>query len=69
MKWIKCSDRMPDINTWVLVAIGGRVVISANYRQWEGAKTEKGRAPRFKDLRGIIRGVTHWMPLPEPPSE
>ncbi|MBY3727107.1 DUF551 domain-containing protein, partial [Escherichia coli] len=35
----------------------------------EYAKTQKGREPRFETLTGIWHGVTHWMPLPEPPQE
>lgn len=69
MEWIKCSERMPDIGKSVLVVINGKYVNSASYTQWDGAKTAKGRAPRFEDLRGIVYGVTHWMPLPEPPTE
>ncbi|EMR9403235.1 DUF551 domain-containing protein [Escherichia coli] len=69
MEWIKCSDRMPPIGSRVVVAINGKHVTCASYTQWEGAKTERGRAPRFEDLRGIVPGVTHWQPIPEPPSE
>ncbi|WP_411814041.1 DUF551 domain-containing protein [Cronobacter sakazakii] len=68
-EWIKCSDRMPEIGQRVLVATEGRSVNCASYRQWESAKTEKGRAPRFEDYRGTVYGVTHWMPLPAPPAE
>lgn len=65
--WIKCSERMPDVGSSVLVVIQGKYVHKGHYSQWTGAKTEKGRKPRFEDLRGILRDVTHWMPLPEPP--
>lgn len=69
MSWIKCSERMPEVDSRLLVVTHGKYVSAAAYRQWAGAKTEKGRAPRFEDLRGIVHGVTHWMPLPEPPTE
>lgn len=69
MEWIKCSEQMPEIDSRVLVALHGKYVQSATYRRWSGAKTEKGRAPRFEDLRGIVHGATHWMPLPAPPTE
>lgn len=69
MEWIKCSERMPEIGNRVIVTIEGKYVRCASYTQWDGAKTERGRAPRFEDLRRIVHGVTHWMPLPEPPSE
>lgn len=67
MEWIECSERMPDIGCRVMVAMHAKHVTVASYTQWLGSKTEKGRAPRFEDLRGIVYGVTHWMPLPEPP--
>ena len=60
---------MPGIDARVLVALHGKYVQSATYRQWSGAKTEKGRTPRFEDQRGIVYGATHWMPLPEPPTD
>ncbi|EHB0511572.1 DUF551 domain-containing protein [Escherichia coli] len=54
--WISCSERMPEIRQTVI--------------GWNGyAKTQKGREPRFEILTGIWHGVTHWMPLPEPPQE
>lgn len=66
--WIACADRMPEIEDRVLVVTYGKYVSAARYTQWEGAKTAKGRAPRFEDLRGIVYNVTHWMPLPSPPA-
>lgn len=69
MEWIKCSESMPGIDARVLVALHGKYVQSTTYRQWSGAKTEKGRTPRFEDQRGIVYGATHWMPLPEPPTD
>lgn len=67
--WIKCGERMPDLGAQVLIVIAGKYVSSATYISWKEAKTEKGRTPRFEDFRGIVRRVTHWMPLPEPPED
>ncbi|KAF6596661.1 DUF551 domain-containing protein [Cronobacter sp. EKM101R] len=67
--WIPCSERMPEIGNRVIVTIEGKYVRCASYTQWDGAKTERGRAPRFEDLRGIVYGVTHWMPLPAAPGK
>ncbi len=66
--WIKCSERLPDVGSSVLVVIQGKHVHKGRYSQWTGAKTEKGRKPRFEDLRGILRDVTHWMALPAAPK-
>ncbi|EEJ4033378.1 DUF551 domain-containing protein [Salmonella enterica subsp. enterica serovar Hadar] len=63
--WISCSDRMPDNDESKPIAIFtgkclGQGMFVATYDDdgffdyWEGME---------------IIGVTHWMPLPEPPQE
>lgn len=66
--WIRCSDRMPEIRQTV-IGWNGYAVRQCVYTRNEYAKTQKGREPRFETLTGIWHGVTHWMPLPEPPQE
>ncbi len=66
--WISCSERMPEIRQTV-IGWNGYAVRQCVYTRNEYAKTQKGREPRFEILNGIWRGVTHWMPLPEPPQE
>ncbi|HFD2778848.1 TPA: DUF551 domain-containing protein [Escherichia coli] len=66
--WISCSERMPEIRQTV-IGWNGYAVRQCVYTRNEYAKTQKGREPRFEILTGIWRGVTHWMPLPEPPQE
>ncbi|MCK2360516.1 ead/Ea22-like family protein [Escherichia coli] len=65
--WINCSDRMPEIRQTV-IGWNGYAVRQCVYTRNEYAKTQKGREPRFETLTGIWHGVTHWMPLPEPPQ-
>ncbi|HBA3179252.1 TPA: DUF551 domain-containing protein [Escherichia coli] len=65
--WIRCSDRMPEIRQTV-IGWNGYAVRQCVYTRNEYAKTQKGREPRFETLTGIWHGVTHWMPLPEPPQ-
>ncbi|SQE26564.1 phage protein [Escherichia coli] len=65
--WISCSDRMPEIRQTV-IGWNGYAVRQCVYTRNEYAKTQKGREPRFETLTGIWHGVTHWMPLPEPPQ-
>ena len=58
MEWIKCSEKMPIDNEHVLVTDGVGMEVSWN------------RDGDWKKLRHIFsEDVTHWMPLPEPPSE
>lgn len=66
--WISCSERMPEIRQTV-IGWNGYAVRQCVYTRNEYAKTRKGREPRFEILTGIWHGVTHWMPLPEPPQE
>ena len=65
--WISCSDRMPEIRQTV-IGWNGYAVRQCVYTRNGYAKTQKGREPRFETLTGIWHGVTHWMPLPEPPQ-
>lgn len=74
-EWISVKDRLPELpaNTQfpsvnVLVA-WDRGVAEMCYTAYLGAKTENGRAPRFK-WHGTNSPwtITHWMPLPEPPA-
>ncbi|MCE3757507.1 ead/Ea22-like family protein [Escherichia coli] len=66
--WISCSEQMPEIRQTV-IGWNGYAVRQCVYTRNEYAKTQKGREPRFEILTGIWHGVTHWMPLPEPPQE
>ena len=66
--WISCSERMPEIRQTV-IGWNGYAVRQCVYTRNEYAKTQKGREPRFEILTGIWHGVTHWMPLPEPPEQ
>lgn len=71
MDWISVKDRMPDREQYdyVLVCCTMNVTSTMNY---ENAVTmvyvcEEG----FMDVElneVITKGVTHWMPLPEPPA-
>lgn len=66
--WISCSERMPEIRQTV-IGWNGYAVRQCVYTRNGYAKTQKGREPRFETSTGIWHGVTHWMPLPEPPKE
>lgn len=61
-EWIKCSERMPNDFEDVLVSDGGNVEVM--WRDCDGFWD--CWAPRNSNID--IDDVTHWMPLPEPPS-
>jgi hypothetical protein len=56
--WIKVTDRLPENATYHLTYNNQMVTISVwNHEYW-------------KSLSGnIITDVTHWMPLPQSPTE
>ena len=60
--WINVKDRMPEVNTKVIVSI----LYGAGSRETTMSFTTK----RFPDIFDHLLGdrITHWMPLPEPPT-
>lgn len=68
-QWIKCSERMPEVGKRVL----------AGY--WATRVTPDGRFPEFQFDCAVLDydeleycsewdpDNTHWMPLPEPPTD
>ena len=60
--WISVEDRLPDCGVLVLVYIKGRGIDFSHrlYNHVEGK-------PFVHDY-STGSGVTHWMPLPEPPE-
>ena len=57
--WVKCSERMPEIDVPVLVHTGNGMDIDHTYDFGDGVSF-------YDDLYGEF---THWMPLPDPPVE
>lgn len=66
-KWISVKDELPDKNQDVLIYRGNyiedmmHVYTYLGNNEWED---EYGYWSRTDD-----EGITHWMPLPEPPKE
>lgn len=64
-RWIPVEERLPDIDEEVLVCTNEGLYKVAQY----------SGADKFWTLElnqmvwGMVAGVTHWMPLPEPPEE
>jgi hypothetical protein len=66
-EWISVEDRLPEENTDVLIYRGGfrgdlmNVYTYMGHNEWED---EYGYWSITDD-----EGITHWMPLPEPPKD
>ena len=67
MEWIPVKERLPELNTDVLVC-------DARYGYfgiWSLEKDEREDKPYWEDDGGCWKSlddVTHWMPLPESPD-
>ncbi len=61
--WISCSERMPEETGDIIVASDGIVMSGISYSRRDGFYI----AALEYDDDEPIGGVTHWMPLPEPP--
>ncbi|EBY0984824.1 DUF551 domain-containing protein [Salmonella enterica subsp. enterica serovar Bovismorbificans] len=68
MEWIKCSERIPKDTQMVLAFSKGEIV--AAYWNYVMCPIEYKKYRAFTYLSGsLLENVSHWMPLPEPPSE
>ncbi|MCQ9484375.1 DUF551 domain-containing protein [Enterobacter cloacae] len=65
MEWIKCSERMPDETGDIIVVSDGIVMSGISYSRKKGFYLQ---ALEY-DADEPVDDVTHWMPLPAPPSE
>ncbi|HFV6623287.1 TPA: DUF551 domain-containing protein [Escherichia coli] len=63
--WISCSERMPEETGDIIVVSDGIVMSGISYSRRDGFYIA---ALKYDDDEPID-GVTHWMPLPEPPQE
>lgn len=67
-EWIKCSEQMPESSEDVTVFSRSKGVINGYYFGWTGESRNWYAA--CGEYEGQIEDdVTHWMPLPEPPTE
>ncbi len=65
-EWIKCSERLPEDVTKVLIAVLNPWGYTVEASWWCGG----GDPPYWSvgDDMIDVEHVTHWMPLPEPPK-
>lgn len=65
-KWIPVTERLPEEGSEILVSRGGFIGSMMNVYSYLGED-------RWEDDYGYFgtaeeEGITHWMPLPEPPE-
>lgn len=62
-EWISVKDRLPGLNRMIIVALSeGDVYVG------ELLDAQEGMAEWYVHDYGGEAGVTHWTPLPDPPS-
>lgn len=65
MNWIKCSERMPEGGEYVIVyhPTDGtqKITYFFEYGSWWDTAEDDYRVPKSY--------FTHWMPLPDPPTD
>lgn len=64
-KWISVSEQLPTINETVLAICNDGRMFVGFYTTWRSWYIWTAK----KSTKTISRTVTHWMPLPEPPTE
>lgn len=71
-EWIKCSEQLPKKHERVLIFIdfnSQSVPPSIHDAKFTGSTFRRGNATVNIFPLEDGYGVTHWMPLPEPPKE
>jgi hypothetical protein len=61
-EWISVEERLPQQGPWVLICLCGRSVFVGRLSNHKTPKWQMGFEAK------AVTGVTHWMPLPEPPK-
>lgn len=64
MKWIKCSDRLPEEGQHVLIF--DKIIYNKIYEKEYGFYD--GSLNYYCPV-GLIKNASHWMPLPQHPKD
>ena len=67
MRWISVKDRLPE-DYGRCIVLDGKEVEPANFIKEDSEEKKVFLTPDTWDI-DYIKGVTHWMPLPEPPKD
>ncbi len=64
-EWISVKDRLPDQDTWIIGGNPQRV----EFGVWLGENQQEHIILSLPHINYMSIGITHWMPLPNPPKE
>lgn len=75
-QWIKCSDRLPEENEYVIATDGENVgemifkICRYSEQTIEDMQWRKKQRSYFEDDEGrsFDNPIVYWMPLPKPPN-
>ena len=68
-EWVSVEERLPEESDGMVLFTNGKAVTSGYRNHMFRISGEEGiYAPEIRKGRGYMR-VTHWMPLPEPPTK
>lgn len=67
MTWIKCTDRLPELNKEVLIYFNGCFI--SYLRQYDFKGNIRKAWMDCENTNFKWEDITHWMPLPEPPND
>ena len=68
-EWIKCSERMPTPDDYVLVKVAFGGIHLARHRGDEWIQ-DKEHCNSSGFISSVIKNrITHWQPIPTPPGE
>lgn len=77
MQWIKCCDKLPEEDSWVLCyltknCVEEPIILSLQFYFYKWKESgEIKLTPMFKSIGRsyLLNDITHWMPLPTPPKD
>lgn len=67
-KWISVKEKLPEKNTYVLMAASSGYVTTTFYTEPTYYKTDCKVSAWFEHANNKCYVVTHWMPLPKAPE-
>lgn len=68
-EWIKCSERLPKEYVEVLIRISCNDYFNIENGMYKGCGLWLGAWSATYGEKGSGYQVSHWMPLPEPPTD